>query len=192
MHDPMDGRPHWHEPEGEADGVNRARAISRGGHTVLNIDVGEATTKIEVYRDGEMIALTAVEVGARLVVTDEANKVVRLEPFGAIAAETIGNPLTLGAHCSRRTRALLGLIMAQRIGQAVTGIGDPSWLRLPPLSEGLRFDGVIFSGEVSEYIYGTETKRLGDLGSDLAFALRDMAAAMDLEIIPHKGASGRA
>jgi ethanolamine utilization protein EutA (predicted chaperonin) len=192
MHDPMDGRPHWHEPEEETDGVNRAQVISRGGHTVLNIDVGEATTKIEVYRDGEMIALTAVEVGARLVVTDEANKVVRLEPFGAIAAEMIGSPLTLGAHCSRQTRALLGLIMAQRIGQAVTGTGDPSWLRLPRLPEGLRFDGVIFSGEVSESIYGAGTRRLGDLGSDIAFALRDMAAAMDLEIIPHRGVSGRA
>jgi ethanolamine utilization protein EutA (predicted chaperonin) len=184
MHDPTDGRPHWHEPKADADAVNPAQAASRGRHTVLNIEVGEATTKIQVYRDGEMIALTALEAGARLVVTDEANTVVRLEPFGAIAAEMIGIPLTLGAHCSPRIRARLGLLMAQQIGQAVQGIGDPSWLRLAQLPEGLRFDGVIFSGEVSQFIYGSETGRLGDLGADLAFALRDMAAAMNLEIIP--------
>jgi ethanolamine utilization protein EutA len=163
-----------------------AVALSRHGHGVLNVDVGGGTTKIAVCQDGDVIAQTAVETGARLVVTDETDQVVQLEQFGTIAAEMIGSPLTLGTHCSRRTRALLGLMMAQRIGQAVHGTGDPSWLRLPPLPEGLRFDGVVFSGGVSEYIYGLETRRFGDLGSDLAFALRDMAGAMGLEIIPRK------
>jgi ethanolamine utilization protein EutA len=163
-----------------------AVALSRHGHPVLNIDVGGATTKIAVCRDGEVIAETSVEAGARLVVMDDADKVVRLEQFGASAAEMIGSPLAVGAQCSRRTRALLGLMMAQRIGQALQGVGDLSWLRLPPLPEGLRFDGVIFSGGVSEYIYGTQTRRFGDIGSDLAFALRDMVGGMDLEIIPRK------
>lgn len=163
-----------------------AVAASRRGHTVLNIDVGGGTTKIAVCRGGALIALTVVEAGARLVVVDDQDRVTRLEAFGArAAAEAAGLPLALGDRLPRRMRARLGLVMAQRIAEAVQGVGDRSWLRLEPLPEGLRFDGVIFSGGVSEYIYGAEGGQFGDLGHDLAFALRDLAGALDLEIIPH-------
>lgn len=162
-------------------------AASRRGHTVLCVDVGGGTTKIAVCRGGTVIALTAVEAGARLVVTDEADRVVRLEDFGARIAAEIGHPLALGDVCGRRLRVRLGLAMAQRIGQAIQGIANPDHLRLPQLPEGLRFDGVVFSGGVSEYIYGQEAQRFGDLGPDLAFALRDLAGALDLEVIPQMG-----
>ena len=38
----------------------------------MNVDIGGGTSKIAVCADGKVIDLTAVDVGARLVVTDES------------------------------------------------------------------------------------------------------------------------
>src|SRR4030081_3030437 len=48
-----------------------ARSI-RDRAAVMNVDVGGGTSKIAVCRDGAVIAITAVDVGARLVCTGEA------------------------------------------------------------------------------------------------------------------------
>src|SRR6266699_4736541 len=58
-----------------------ARSI-RDKATVMNVDVGGGTSKIAVCADGKVIDLTAVDVGARLVVVDEARRIVRVEEAG--------------------------------------------------------------------------------------------------------------
>src|ERR1700681_4213727 len=55
-----------------------ARSIRDRG-TVMNVDVGGGTAKIAVCRDGAVAAITAVDVGPRLVCTDEAGRITRLE-----------------------------------------------------------------------------------------------------------------
>src|ERR1700710_1199317 len=52
---------------------------ARDRTTVMNVDIGGGTSKIAVCADGKVIALTAVDVGARLVCIDAAGKVVRIE-----------------------------------------------------------------------------------------------------------------
>ncbi len=168
-----------------------AVAASERGHTVVNIDVGGGTTKIAVCRSGDVIALTAVEAGARLVVTDAQDRIVRIEDFGARTAEDAGIRLILGDVLPRRDRARLGLAMAARIGRALAGREPADLLRLPGLPQGLQFDGVVFSGGVAEYIYGADVPDFGDLGRPLAAALRDMMMAADIDFVPH-GAGIRA
>jgi ethanolamine utilization protein EutA len=46
-----------------------ARSI-RDGATVMNVDVGGGTSKIAVCRDGKVVAETALDVGARIVMAD--------------------------------------------------------------------------------------------------------------------------
>src|SRR5690348_12344964 len=58
-----------------------ARSI-RDEATVMNVDVGGGTAKIAVCRNGEVVAITAVDVGARLVCIDVERKIVRLEEAG--------------------------------------------------------------------------------------------------------------
>src|ERR1700680_2183721 len=55
-----------------------ARSIRDRG-TVMNVDVGGGTAKIAVCRDGAVAAITAVDVGARLVCTHEAGGITRLD-----------------------------------------------------------------------------------------------------------------
>ncbi len=161
-----------------------AVAASERGHTIVNIDVGGGTTKIAVCRGGEVLALTAVEAGARLVVTDAEGRIARIEEFGARTAAEIGVELRLGEVLASRDRARLGLAMAARIGRALAGREAAEWLRLPSLPQGLPYDGVVFSGGVAEYLYGDEVPDFGDLGRPLANGLRDMAGAFDLDLAP--------
>src|SRR5213076_1376651 len=58
-----------------------ARSI-RNAAPVMNIDVGGGTAKIAVCADGKVIDVTALDIGARLIVLDEARRVVRVEEAG--------------------------------------------------------------------------------------------------------------
>src|SRR6187397_2933636 len=58
-----------------------ARSI-RDNSVVMNVDVGGGTSKISVCAEGKVIALTAIDVGARLVCVDANGKINRLEEAG--------------------------------------------------------------------------------------------------------------
>src|ERR1700730_2629723 len=72
-----------------------ARSI-RDRATVMNVDVGGGTAKIAVCAKGEVIAITAADIGARLVCTDSDGRVVRLEEAGRRFASDLGLTLKLG------------------------------------------------------------------------------------------------
>src|ERR1700744_550795 len=52
---------------------------------LLNIDIGGGTAKMVICRSGSPVANVAVDVGARLIVTDDDGVIVRLEQAGARA-----------------------------------------------------------------------------------------------------------
>src|SRR5205823_3717628 len=58
-----------------------ARSI-RDEAAVMNVDVGGGTAKIAVCAKGEVIAITAADIGARLICMDEAGRIVRVEEAG--------------------------------------------------------------------------------------------------------------
>ena len=55
------------------------RKGSEIGITVMNVDIGGGTSKIAICKDGKVIDLTAVDIGARLVAFDSENRVTRIE-----------------------------------------------------------------------------------------------------------------
>ena len=63
----------------------------------MNVDVGGGTAKIAVCADGKVAALTAVDVGARLVCLDAAGRIVRIEEAGRRFAAELGLALEPGA-----------------------------------------------------------------------------------------------
>src|SRR5712675_3078052 len=72
-----------------------ARSI-RDRTTVMNVDVGGGTSKISICRDGKVIDLTAVDVGARLVCADESGTIVRVEEAGRRFAAELGIDVSIG------------------------------------------------------------------------------------------------
>ena len=155
-----------------------ARSAKRDGvsRTVLNVDMGGGTAKYAVCRDGEIIDTAAINVGARLMALDRSGNVGRIEPAGQIVADDLGIELDLGRPLSEGDQR----VIAERLAECVYNVAerrplDPLTDRLmitDPLSYAGPIDAVSFSGGVSEYVYGTETRNFGDLGILLGDAVR--------------------
>jgi ethanolamine utilization protein EutA len=143
--------------------------------TVLNIDIGGGTTKLARCQDGHVHEVTAVEGGARLIVTGDDGRVVRLEPTGAAYANELGIALALGDAPTEEQLAAIADRMAMRMveaaGLAPLSHETEALLRLPPLEGGADVTALIFSGGVSEFVYGNAEDGFGDLGPLIAKAV---------------------
>ena len=153
-----------------------ARSI-RVGAPVMNVDIGGGTSKIAVCAEGKVLDVTALDVGARLVVLDDARRIVRLEEAGRRFGAELGLKLEPGVTVSEADARALAARMADRLFEAMRG-GSPradgvELLRLDPLSFRGTVADVSFSGGVSEYIYGGEAKAFGDIGPQLAVEVRN-------------------
>ena len=144
------------------------------GLVLLNIDVGGGTTKVSLIDNGKIRATTALNVGARLVAHDAAGSITRLEKAGRRFLDDLGQNLDFGAPVAEDLRARLAGRMAQALFDAVLTGAQP-WDDFhvgAPLGELPSIDGILFSGGVSEYIYGREAAGFGDLGPYLGRAIR--------------------
>jgi ethanolamine utilization protein EutA len=152
-----------------------ARSI-RDECTVMNVDVGGGTSKIAVCADGKVIDIAAVDIGARLICLEPDGKIVRLEDAGRRYGLELGLDLKVGGILSvDQGRAIAGL-MADALLDTMRG-GSPtaqgvSLLRTDPLRQREPVAQIQFSGGVSEFIYGNEAKKFGDLGPLLAAEIR--------------------
>ena len=162
-----------------------ARSI-RDEATVMNVDVGGGTAKIAVCRNGEVVAITAADVGARLVCIDADRRIVRLEEAGRHFAADLGLRLRLGDTLSDPHARALAAAMADRLFEAMRGetprLGDTGLLRLDPLPFRGKIDEVTFSGGVAEYIFGWEKESFGDLGALLGEEIRRRVDAWDVRL----------
>ncbi|MDQ6681559.1 MAG: ethanolamine ammonia-lyase reactivating factor EutA, partial [Pseudomonadota bacterium] len=157
-----------------------ARSI-RESARVMNIDIGGGTSKIAVCEGGEVVELSALDIGARIVAFDAAGRIERIEAAGARLAAEVGLTLAIGAVPDSHGIERLVERMAERLFEALQGPalsgGTAALLRLEPLAGARRPDVVSFSGGVAEYIYGRETRAYGDLGPALARAVLERVRA---------------
>ena len=84
-----------------------ARSI-RNNAPVLNVDVGGGTAKIAVCAEGKVIDVTALDIGARLIVLDEARRIVRLEEAGRRFRRGAWAEARAGHRCHRGSGARAG------------------------------------------------------------------------------------
>ncbi len=162
-----------------AHGSGAVALSAREHSTVLNVDIGGGTTKCTLIRDGAIVASVAIAVGARLLVTDRNDTIVRLEgPAGAVARQ-VAVPVALGAELRSPERSAI----VARMAEVVAGVierGSPGPLSRellltewwPGDARDIAVDALTFSGGVAEYIYGRESGDFGDLGKPLALAVR--------------------
>jgi ethanolamine utilization protein EutA len=151
-----------------------ARSI-RESARVMNVDIGGGTSKIAVCEAGEIVELTALDIGARIVAFDDAGRVARIEEAGHHLAEDAGLSLEIGRAADPEGLGRMISRMADRLFEAISRApldpGTAALLRLAPLRNERAPDVLTFSGGVSEYLYGRETRGFGDLGAPLARAI---------------------
>jgi ethanolamine utilization protein EutA len=126
----------------------------------------EAT--MAAHGSGKVLEVTAIDVGARLLATDDNHIITRVEEAGRIFAKKAGLNVEVGALLSdsqaetiadHMIDALLEIVLLQDMSEEAKLL-----LRLPPLEYRGKIDSVIFSGGVSEFIYGHERRSFGDMG----------------------------
>jgi ethanolamine utilization protein EutA len=168
-----------------AFGSGAARVSHDTGKRVLNIDIGGGTTKLALVERGAAIATAALHVGGRLMVVDEAKRIVRLDPAGKRLAAMAGflwnrgdvvDAVAMERVAERMADAILASVAARPMPGDVQGLFLTE--QLGPLDA---VDGVMFSGGVAEYVYQRETRDFGDLGRLLGHALR---AKLDAGALP--------
>jgi ethanolamine utilization protein EutA len=127
-------------------------ARSRRDHeTILHVDIGGGTTKLALIDDGEIVATSAIAVGAR----------------------------SRDASRDPDERRRIASELAEAIVAAIRGAAVAAGLQLlpplPPLAAPAR---ITLSGGVSEYASGRERAEHDDLGRELAAALLALRATL--------------
>jgi ethanolamine utilization protein EutA (predicted chaperonin) len=156
-----------------AHGSGAVQQSREQGLVLVNIDVGGGTTKLSVIDNGKIRATMAVNIGARLVAHDNAGAIVRLEKGGRRFLRDLDALLHMGATLDEDLRERLACRMAAALFDAlVAGIAPwDDFFVTAPLGELPRIDAILFSGGVSEHIYGREAVSFGDLGPYLGRAI---------------------
>ena len=167
-----------------ARGAGAIERSAGSGADLLHIDIGGGTSKLVLCRQGAPVANVAVDVGARLVVTDDDGVIVRAEEAGRRVGRDLGIDVELGKRLtdddkSRLAHYLTGELLAVA---RVCGDGSSQLLRGPALPS---FEpvAVSFSGGVSEYIYRRHDQAYGDLGPFLAQAIAARLARARIELV---------
>ncbi len=159
-----------------AYGSGAVQRSARDKAMVMNVDIGGGTSKIAVCAGGKVVDLTAVDVGARLVVTDAQGRITRMEEAGRQFAAELGLKLGIGAMLKPEDARALAARMAERLFDAMLAnspkVGTSSLLRLDPITHRGDIDEVTISGGVSEFVYGREKGSFGDLGPLLGQEIR--------------------
>jgi ethanolamine utilization protein EutA len=146
------------------------------GDVVMNVDIGGGTSKIAICRDGKVLEVTAIDVGARLLAMDDAGQIDRIEDAGRYFAGQAGIDVALGTTLTEEQLEAVVDQMVDKLMKVVLlkDLSDDTkaLLRLPALEYRGKVDTVTFSGGVSEFIYGHERRSFGDMGAALGRKVR--------------------
>jgi len=183
-----------------AYGSGAVAESARSGGICMNIDVGGGTSKFAICAKGRVREVTAIDVGARLVVLDGAGVVTRIEEAGRFFAAAVGLNPAVGHKMDTSKLPSMASLMADKLFEvmslpfedlrAVSQIERSALspetqrlLRLPPLSYRGQIDAITFSGGVSEFIYGHNPGNFGDLGALLAAEVKKRAQHLAIPVL---------
>ena len=159
-----------------AHGSGAVKLSRERGLCLLHVDIGGGTTKVALIDKGRVLGVSAFAAGGRLLASDANGSWTRIEDSARLVAAELGihaDPRTFADEDARKK-------VARRLAEIITDyITDApldelgAKLRLTePLPRGATPDAVSFSGGVSEYLFGRETKDFGDIARYLAGELR--------------------
>jgi ethanolamine utilization protein EutA len=152
-----------------------AVALSReNASTILNVDIGGGTTKLALVVRGQVAATCAFAVGGRLMAFDEHGVLQRADESALAAAAALGIRLAVGARPSTEAVARIVDALAEAAIALIRGEEPAGLARELLLTQALpagwtsQAEAITFSGGVSEFIYGRESRDFGDIAAALA------------------------
>ena len=160
-----------------AHGAGAVALSAARGECVLHVDIGGGTTKLALIDKGAILGVAAFAVGGRLIATDEAGAWTRVDDSARLVAQALGiatDPATLADPAVRGAIAQrLAKIAADYILDAPRDALGRALLVTEELARPVAPAAVTFSGGVSEYVFGYETRDYGDIARLLANGIAD-------------------
>lgn len=158
-----------------AHGSGAVRLSKERQQCVLHVDMGGGTTKLALIDRGTVLSSAAFAVGGRLIATDADGKWTRVDESAQLVADELGLGTAPHHLADSETRDALARRLAAVAADHILGAPLDRLGAALQLTEGLRREAVptalTFSGGVSEYIFGTESRQYGDIALPLARAL---------------------
>ncbi|MSQ10478.1 MAG: recombinase, partial [Dehalococcoidia bacterium] len=137
-----------------AHGSGTVAASREAQSRLLNVDIGGGTTKLTIVDKGRVLATAAFHIGGRLVARDAAGALTVLEPGGDYLAKHAGFEWKLGEKVNDDSLDRLAADVAKTLVSVLTQAHLPEEQAHLFLTDQLpgakQYDGVIFSGGVSE------------------------------------------
>jgi ethanolamine utilization protein EutA len=189
-----------HEAILAAHGSGSVALSERERLTVVNVDIGGGTTKISVVRDGVIAHVESVSVGARLLAFDGDGVIGRIDEPARAYLAAAGRDAGLGDRLDAGGRQAVADLMAEVLVGRLTGRPRPEIAVLAgelavatdghaiPAPDAI--DRIVFSGGASEFLSDTPPPGFGDLGRELATAVRARVAAAGLADRVRPGVAG--
>ena len=166
-----------------------ADKISRENSAVIaNIDVGGGTSNIAVYKNGNMIATSCVDVGGRLIKIED-NRITYIYEKVKKLAENNGIAIQTGDLADLPKLEEICGLLAEQIAQALNLSPRPKEHRLlytndgDAIPESVSIQGITFSGGVADCIYHEmdDEFRFNDIGILLGRAIRENEALRNIK-----------
>ncbi len=160
-----------------------AGAVAASLHegVVINLDIGGGTSKVARCVAGQVESVTALDIGARLVLFSAQGQVIHLEPTAVALLTQAGlawllgdtpPPVDIAKLATTMVRSLIEVCGGSALSAFTSGL-----MRLPPLPNSAPPAVIMVSGGVAEYLRDENTQDFGDLGHALADALRNTLGA---------------
>jgi ethanolamine utilization protein EutA (predicted chaperonin) len=171
--------------------------LSKTEHTtVLTVDMGGGTTKFALIEHGEVTQTAAINIGARLIAFDKSNAVTQIEAAGSTLMSQLGYTVALGKKITKKQQEACAALMAKVLFEVIEH-GPHSalatQLMLTPALRNYRLDQVdhiVFSGGVSEHVYGRDRTAYGDVGPLLGKHVRNALKALPKKDILREPSEG--
>ncbi len=156
------------------------------GKTIMNVDIGGGSSNVAVCREGKVISTTAVNVGGRLLATDQHGVIVRLEDTGRNVAREIGLTIEIGDTIDESVKRQMASALAEALVEVLGGPPQSNLAEMLMMTTPLNYlgeiDTITFSGGVAEYIYGKESQDFYDLGQYIAERILSLAKEKNLPV----------
>src|SRR5262245_48197195 len=159
-----------------AHGSGAVKLSRDRGACILHVDIGGGTTKLALIDRGAFVGVAAFAVGGRLIAADEGGDFTRVDDSARLVADALGIGTDTGTLANPAARHAIARPRANIAAHYILGVPPyllgQSLLLTNPLPCAAVPTAITFSGGVSEYVFGYESRDYGDIARPLADALR--------------------
>lgn len=160
------------------------------GKTVVNLDIGGGTTNIAVFKCGEVIDTSCLDIGGRLIKVNSDKKITYISPKIKSISKDIGIDIYEGMDFCRDKVQKTVEIMVYTLEEAIGIRKESDFLKKLTSNHGLKLDididYIVFSGGVADYIYDKsydDLLKYGDIGIILGQSIRESNLNKKIQVI---------